>query len=168
MDQIIPAFLMIQIVAFIGSLLFIWIEKKSGTKPALLGALAIWVCLIAWAMVMQTMGEFYVMAFLGGLVLGVSQSASRTLFVLMIPKSQSAEYFSLYAIVGKVASLVGPILFGIGILYAAKLESVPMVNSMAGAIFPLLLMVVIGGVLLMLVDVDRGRAQVKMGESVDS
>jgi len=161
MDQIIPAFLMIQLVAFIGSLLFIWIEKKIGTKPALLGALATWACLIAWAMVMQSMAEFYGMAFLGGLVLGVSQSASRTLFALMIPKSQSAEYFSLYAIVGKVASLVGPILFGIGVLFASKLENIPIFNTMAGAIFPLLLMVVIGGILLMVVNVDRGRAQVE-------
>ncbi|RKX32174.1 MAG: hypothetical protein DRP71_12410 [Verrucomicrobia bacterium] len=161
MDQIIPAFLMIQLVAFFGSLLFIWIERRVGTKPALLGSLAIWVCLIMWAMVMQTMAEFYVMAFLGGLVLGVSQSASRTLFALMIPKTHSAEYFSLYAIVGKAASLVGPILFGIGVLYATRLENVPVVNSMAGAIFPLLLMVIIGGVILMGVNVDRGRAQVK-------
>jgi UMF1 family MFS transporter len=160
MDQIIPAFLMIQIVAFFGSLLFIWIEKKAGTKRALLGALTIWVGLIGWAMVMRTMVEFYGMAFLGGLVLGVSQSASRTIYALMIPKAQSAEFFSLYAIVGKVASLVGPILFGFGILYAARLENVPVINSMAGAVFPLLLMVIIGAGLLLVVDVERGREQV--------
>jgi UMF1 family MFS transporter len=163
MDAIIPAFLMIQIVAFIGSLLFIWIERKIGTKPALLGALTVWVGLIAWAMVMDSMAEFYGLAFLGGLVLGVSQSASRTLYALMIPKAQSAEFFSLYAIVGKVASLFGPILFGVGVLFATRLEDVPVINSMAGAVFPLLLMVIVGGALLLMVDVDRGRTQVKAG-----
>jgi hypothetical protein len=34
---------------------------------------------------------------------------------------------------------------------------------MAGAVFPLLLMVIVGGALLLMVDVDRGRTQVKAG-----
>ncbi|HSG82384.1 MAG TPA: MFS transporter [Gemmatimonadota bacterium] len=161
MQSVIPAFVMIQIVAFLGSLLFIWIEKKAGTKRALVYALVGWVALIGWALVMQTLEEFYVMAFFGGLVLGVSQSASRTIYALMIPKGQSAEFFSLYAIVGKVASLVGPFLFGLGALYAAELADVPLINPMAGAILPLFLMVLIGTLLLLRVDVERGREQAK-------
>ncbi len=161
LQSVIPAFVMIQIVAFVGSLLFIWIEKKMGTKRALLYALVGWVVLLGWALVMQTLAEFYVMAFLGGLVLGVSQSASRTIYALMIPAGQSAEFFSLYAIVGKVASLVGPFLFGLGAFYAADLEGVPVINSMAGAILPLFLMVLIGTLMLTKVDVARGREQAK-------
>jgi len=45
---------------------------EQGTKRALVYALVGWVMLIGWALVMQTLEEFYVMAFLGGLVLGVS------------------------------------------------------------------------------------------------
>ena len=84
----------------------------------------------------------------------------------MIPRSQFAEYFSLYAIVGKVASLVGPILFGFGVIYASKLADVPVINSMAGAIFPLFLMVLIGTLLLLKVDVAEGRRQALNGESI--
>jgi UMF1 family MFS transporter len=80
----------------------------------------------------------------------------------MIPPGQSAEFFSLYAIVGKVASLVGPLLFGIGALYAADLEGVPVINSMAGAILPLFLMILIGTLMLMKVDVEKGREQSRM------
>ena len=79
----------------------------------------------------------------------------------MIPPGQSAEFFSLYAIVGKVASLVGPLLFGIGTYFAADLENVPVINSMAGAIFPLFLMILVGTLILIKVDVTRGRAQAK-------
>ena len=159
LESIIPAFVMIQIVAFFGSLIFIWIEKRIGTKRALIYSLVVWILIIGWALVMQSLVEFYVMAFLGGLVLGVSQSASRTIYALMIPSGQSAEFFSLYAIVGKVASVVGPLLFGVGVFYAARLEGVPVINSMAGAILPLLLMVLIGTLLLMKVDVAKGRKQ---------
>lgn len=159
LGQIMPAFLMIQFVAFIGSLAFIRIERSIGTKAALLGALVVWILLIAWALIMKSLAEFYVLAFLGGLVLGVSQSASRTLYTWMIPKGHSAEFFSLYAIVGKVASLVGPILFGFGVLLAGRLENVPVLNKTAAAIFPLFLMVLVGTLLLSRVDVTRGKKQ---------
>jgi UMF1 family MFS transporter len=162
LQSIIPAFVMIQIVAFFGSLIFIWIERKTGTKRALLYALVGWVVIIGWALVMQRLAEFYVMAFLAGLILGVSQSASRTMYALMIPSGQSAEFFSFYAIVGKAASLVGPLLFGAGVLYAARLEGVPVINSMAGAILPLFLMVLVGTLLLVRVDVAKGREQAKV------
>ncbi|RME70552.1 MAG: hypothetical protein D6781_06095 [Verrucomicrobia bacterium] len=164
LDAIIPAFLMIQFVAFFGSLLFIRVERRWGTRRALLAALAVWIALIGWALVMRTLTEFYVMAFFGGLVLGVSQSASRTLYALMIPRAKSAEFFSLYAIVGKVASLVGPVLFGVGVLFAPSFERLPVFNSMAGAVAPLLLMVVAGALLLLRVDVARGRAEIGADE----
>ena len=159
LGQIIPAFLMIQLVAFFGSLLFIRIEKRIGTKRSLLGALVVWILLIGWALFMKTLVEFYLMAFFGGLVLGVSQSASRTLFAWMIPAGHSAEFFGLYAIVGKVASLVGPILFGFGVLLSGRLQGIPMVNTMAAAIFPLFVMVLLGTLLLVRVDVGKGRAE---------
>jgi len=167
LESIIPAFVMIQLVAFFGSLLFIRIEQAVGTKQSLLYSLLAWTLLIGWSLVMQTLTEFYVMAFIGGLVLGVSQSASRTLYALMIPEGHAAEFFSLYAIVGKVASLIGPLLFGIGALYAARLQAVPVINSMAAAVFPLLLMVMLGALLLLRVDIAKGKRQAQQGEGAD-
>ncbi len=164
LDAIIPAFVMIQVVAFFGSLLFIRLEQRLGTKPSLLWSLLVWTLLIGWSLVIQTLLEFYVIAFVGGLVLGVSQSASRTLYAQMIPAGHAAEFFSLYAIVGKVASLFGPLLFGIGALYAERLAGVPVINAMAAAVFPLLLMVLLGALLLLKVDVAKGRQQARRGD----
>ena len=162
LNSIIPAFVMIQFVAFFGSLLFIKIENTVGTKKALVYSLIIWVLIIGWAHFIHSLIEFYIIAFLGGFVLGVSQSASRTIYALMIPPGKSAEFFSLYAIVGKIASIVGPFLFGIGALYSSRLKNVPVINSMAGAIFPLFLMVLIGTLLLIKVDIEKGQKQAKL------
>ena len=85
----------------------------------------------------------------------------------MIPAGHAAEFFSLYAIVGKVASLIGPLLFGIGALYAARLQGVPVINSMAAAVFPLLLMVMLGAMLLLKVDIAMGKRQAQQGEGAD-
>jgi UMF1 family MFS transporter len=148
-------------VAFVGSFIFIKIEKKVGTKPALLASLLVWLVLIGWGMVMTEFGEFQVMAFFGGLVLGVSQSASRTIYAWMIPKAQAAEFFSFYAIVGKVATIIGPTLFGIGLMFKSRLLDVPIINPVAGAVLPLFLMVLIGFLMLWRVDVDAGRERVR-------
>ena len=161
LPALIPVFLMIQIVAFFGSLLFIQVENRVGTRVALVAALIIWILLIAWAFVMRNFVEFWLLAFFGGLVLGVSQSASRTIFAWMIPKEKSAEFFSLYAIVAKVAFVLGPGLFGWGMVFAPRLEDLPVVNSMALAVLPLFLMVLVGFLLLLRVDVEQGRAEVR-------
>lgn len=160
-QEIVLVFLMIQIVAFLGSLLFIQVEKKVGTKNTLVSALSVWVVLIAWAFVMHDFREFWILGFLGGLVLGVSQSASRTIYAWLIPPEQSAEFFSLYAIVGKVASVIGPFLFFLGALFAPRLANVPLVNSMALAVLPLFIMVLVGLVLLLRVDLEKGRGEVR-------
>ncbi|GAG23779.1 unnamed protein product, partial [marine sediment metagenome] len=161
LEDIIPVFLMIQIVAFFGSLLFIRMEGKVGTKKVLISSLVVWVLVIGWAFVMHDFLEFWGLAFFGGLVLGVSQSASRTIYAWMIPPDQAAEFFSLAAIVGKVASVLGPVLFGWGVFFSARLEGVPVINSMALAVLPLFLMVLAGLLLLLRVDVEKGREQVK-------
>lgn len=163
LEELIPVFLMIQIVAFFGSLLFIKIERRVGTKNALISSLVTWALLIGWAFFMRAFIEFWALAFIGGLVLGVSQSASRTIFAWMIPPDRSAEFFSLYAIVGKVASVVGPALFGWGMLFSSRLGELRVFNSMALAVLPLFLMVVAGLVLLLRVDVEKGREQAKGG-----
>jgi UMF1 family MFS transporter len=82
----------------------------------------------------------------------------------MIPKAQSAEFFSLYAIVGKIASILGPFLFGLGALFAPNLEGAPVVNPMALAVLPLFLMVAAGTILLKRVDVDAGRESVRQAQ----
>jgi UMF1 family MFS transporter len=161
LDELIAVFLMIQIVAFFGSLLFIRIERWIGTRGALVSSLVVWIILIGWAFFMQNFLEFWALGFFGGLVLGVSQSASRTIYAWMIPPDHSAEFFSLYAIVGKVASVVGPALFGWGMLYAARLEGLPLINPAALAVLPLFLMVLAGLLMLLKVDVEKGREQVK-------
>jgi UMF1 family MFS transporter len=163
-EDLIGVFLMIQIVAFFGSFLFIRVEEKAGTKRTLLASLVVWLALIGWGMVMQNWIELWIMAFFGGLVLGVSQSASRTIYAWMIPKAKSAEFFSLYAIVGKIASILGPFLFGIGAAFAPRLMDVPILNPMALAVLPLFLMVLAGTILLKRVDVDAGRESVRQAQ----
>lgn len=148
-QMILWAALLIQFVAIIGSFGFILIEKKVGTKRTLVIALIIWVVLLLWAFMMQHWIEFYIIAVGIGLVLGVSQSAARTLFGLFIPKEKAAEFFSFYSISGKVSSLIGPLLFALVDFYF----------DTRYAILPVVLLMVVGLVILLKVDVKKGIEQ---------
>ncbi|HFD40390.1 MAG TPA: MFS transporter, partial [Anaerolineae bacterium] len=52
--------------------------------------------------------------------LGGSQALSRSLFSLMIPKGQEAEYFSLYEVSERGTSWLGPLLFGLALQYTGS------------------------------------------------
>jgi UMF1 family MFS transporter len=106
--------LMIQFIAFFGATIFNYIAKAVGTKRAIVISIAIWTATLLYAFAyLQTKRDFFIMGAIIGIVLGGSQALSRSLFSLMIPKGQEAEYFSLYEISDKGTSWMGPLIFGL-------------------------------------------------------
>ena len=60
----------------------------------------------------KTVTEFYCVGLLAGLAIGSSQSSSRTMLALLTPKEKMTEFFGFYAFTGKVASIIGPFIYG--------------------------------------------------------
>jgi UMF1 family MFS transporter len=58
-------------------------------------------------------GGFYVLGAVIALVLGGTQALSRSLYSLMIPAGQEAEYYALYEVSDRGTSWLGPLLFGL-------------------------------------------------------
>ena len=54
--------------------------------------------------------EFYLLAVLIGLVQGGIQALSRSYYSRLIPIQKSAQYFGLYNLIGKFATILGPAL----------------------------------------------------------
>ncbi|MFN8446474.1 MAG: MFS transporter [Caldilineaceae bacterium] len=136
--------LMVQFVAFGGSLLFNYLAQKLTTKGAIMLSLVIWtgVSFYAW-LFLSTQLQFYIMAAVIAVVLGGSQALSRSLFSLMIPHGKESEYFSLYEVSERGTSWMGPALFAtainftgsyriailsIAVFFAAGLILLPFVN----------------------------------------
>ncbi len=110
------AILMVQFVAFFGSIAFNWIAAAINAKRAVMLSLVIWTgVLLAMYFWVKTVGQYFAMAALVALVLGGSQALSRSLFSQMIPKGQEAEYFGLYEISDKGTSWLCPLMFGLAI-----------------------------------------------------
>jgi MFS transporter, UMF1 family len=121
MTDLTEVILMVQFVAFFGSLLFDWIAKAIGAKPAVIVSLLIWTgVLVAMYVSVRTETQFFIVAAIVAIVLGGTQALSRSLFSLMIPKGREAEYFGVYEISDKGTSWMCPLLFGLALQFTGS------------------------------------------------
>ncbi len=113
--------LMVQFVAFGGALLFDRVAAVLGAKRAIMLSLVIWTGTVTYAYGwLRTGGEFFALAAAIAVVLGGSQALSRSLYSLMIPKGQEAEYFGLYEVSDRGTSWLGPLLFGLALQFTGS------------------------------------------------
>ncbi len=113
-SDLVTLILMVQFIAFFGALAFGYLARWIGSRRAIMFSLVIWlgVSIYTYAF-LQTKLQFFIMGGVIAIVLGGSQALSRSLFSLMIPQGQEAEYFSLYEISERGTSWLGPLLFGL-------------------------------------------------------
>lgn len=111
--DLILCFLMIQGVAFFGSLIFGDLADRISHKVCISITLWIFLVVCVWATILQTKLEFWILGGIVGLVLGGSQSASRSLLALLAPKENSAQFFGFFALTEKLATVIGPFVFAL-------------------------------------------------------
>ena len=125
--ELILFFLMIQGIAFLGSLVFGWLADAIGNKRTILITLGVWSLIVIWAFQLglfwDRKTEFWVLGVLVALVLGGSQAASRSLQGLFTPEANSAEFFGFFAVSGKFASVFGPLIYGILVAVTGNVQS---------------------------------------------
>ncbi len=147
MSELTMAILMIQFVAFIGALSFNYIAKVIGSKHAVMVALVVWALVIlAMYFLIHDSKGFFIMGAVVAIVLGGSQALSRSLYSLMIPKGQEAEFFSLYEISDKGTSWLAPLMFGLALQYT---------KSFRLAALSLVIFFIVGFILLARVNVRK-------------
>jgi len=153
-EEIILFFLMIQGLAFFGSLFFGWAADRLGNRQSVAMSLIGWLIIVVWAWRLGIFGdahrEFWALGVLTALVMGGSQAASRSLQAMLIPPARSAEFFSFFGISGKFASAVGPLLFGLTVMLTGSLRS---------GMLSLIVLFACGLALLLTVNEREGRLQ---------
>ena len=96
-----------QVVAFGGSLVFAQLSKKFDTVPLILACIVGYFCVCLYALTLNTLFDFGILAFGVGCFQGSIQSLSRSYFSKIIPAENSGEYFAIYDIFAKGASFLG-------------------------------------------------------------
>lgn len=145
--DLIGALLMVQFVGIPFSFAFGWMAKKIGTKKSIYISLSVYSLISIGGYFMTTALHFWILGFAVALVQGGSQALSRSLYARMVPKAQSAEFFSFYSVSGKFSGMFGPLVFG--------LVSQLFGNSRLG-IVSLIIFFTSGAYLLTRVDEEKG------------
>lgn len=112
-SQLVLALLLVQFVAFPSALFFGWAARYVGVKKGILIALSVYMATTVWASMIAEVWEFFGLAVVIGLVQGGVQSLSRSLYARIIPADKSGEFFGFYNMLGKFASVLGPMLVGV-------------------------------------------------------
>ena len=104
--------LLVNITASLGAFLFGRWQDRFGHRRTLAVTLVGWcsMILIAYSSTGQT--GFWVAANIAGLCLGASQSAGRALVGYLTPADRHAEFFGLWGLAVKLASILGPLSYG--------------------------------------------------------
>jgi UMF1 family MFS transporter len=108
-----------------------------------------WIGMIALAYVAADAATFWVAANLAGLCMGSSQAAGRAIVGYLSPRTREAEFFGLWGLAVKAASIFGPLTYGV---VTWVFEGDHRLGILAvGAYF------VVGLALLAGIDIERGR-----------
>lgn len=101
------ALLVTQIVAFPSVLIFSRAVKKVSPETVITVCIAAYFCIAVYAYWLDTQLDFWILAVLVGMFQGTIQALSRSYFAKIIPAEKSGEFFGIYDICGKGASVLG-------------------------------------------------------------
>lgn len=132
----------------LGKTLFGKLAERIDTRRGILIALSIYTIVAIWGYFIDSVVEFWFLAWMVAVVQGGSQALSRSLFSSMSPAAKSGEFFGLFGIMEKFSAMTGPLVFA----WAATTF-----GSSRPAVLSLIAFFVVGGYLLTRVDIAEGR-----------
>ena len=132
----------------LGGVLFSGLAQKMDTRRSIILALAMYTVIAIWGFFVNSVIEFWLLAWMVAVVQGGSQALSRSLYASMSPASKSGEFFGLFGVMEKFSAIIGPLMFAAaGVLF----------GSSRPAVLSLIVLFFIGSALLMGVNVEEGR-----------
>lgn len=147
--DMIAALVLSQVIGVPFAFLFGRLAGRFGTKRMILAALVVYCGIAVAGLYLRTALDFYLLAAAVGTVQGGVQALSRSLYGMMVPRRQAAEFFGFFATSDKFAGILGPLLFGVVSQFT---------GSSRLSILSLIAFFVIGGAILMRVDVEEGKS----------
>jgi UMF1 family MFS transporter len=147
-NAMIGALLITQFIGVPFGFLFGWFAGKVGAKRAVFIGLAVYALITVLGYFMRTAAHFFMLAVLVGMVQGGTQALSRSLFASMIPKAKSSEFFAFFGVFERYAGVLGPAVFAWVVTRS---------GTSRNAILSIVVFFVAGALLLLRVDVERGR-----------
>ncbi len=131
-----------------GKGLFSGLAQTMDTRRSIFLALVVYTVIAIWGFFLNSVIEFWLLAWMVAVVQGGSQALSRSLYASMSPASKSGEFFGLFGVMEKFSAIIGPLMFAsAGVLF----------GSSRPAVLSLVVLFFIGSALLLGVNVEEGK-----------
>jgi UMF1 family MFS transporter len=104
--------LLVNITASLGAFAFGQWQDRLGHRKTLMLTLLGWCSMVLIAYSTTDRAGFWIAANIAGVCLGASQSAGRALVGYLSPPDRNAEFFGLWGLAVKLASILGPLTYG--------------------------------------------------------
>jgi UMF1 family MFS transporter len=154
-QQTITLILVVNVTAAAGAFAFGYLQDAIGHVRAVALTLVGWIVMSVIAGTATGAPAFWLAANIAGLCMGSSQAAGRAVVGVLSPSARLGEFFGLWGLAVKTASIFGPLTYGLVTWIFAG-------NHRLG-IFAVGSYFVIGLVLLAGIDVERGRKAALLG-----
>jgi hypothetical protein len=141
----------------LGTRFFAGLAATIDTKRGILLALMIYIIIAVWGYFLNSVIEYWFLAWMVAVVQGGSQALSRSLFSNMSPASKSGEFFGFFGIMEKFSAILGPLVFAFA---AAQF------GSSRPAVLSIVFFFIVGGYLLTRVNVEEGKRVAQAEDAV--
>lgn len=112
-SSLIMALLITQFVGFPAALAFGPLAGRFGTKNMIAFAIVVYIGVCVVGTQISTITHFYIIAGVIGMVQGGVQGLSRAYYGRFVPAGRGAEFYGFFNMLGKFASVLGPVLMGV-------------------------------------------------------
>jgi UMF1 family MFS transporter len=154
--HLILAILIVQFVGVPFAFLFGMLAGMIGAKRSILMGIAAYCGITVFGYFMTSAAHFYVLASAVGVVQGGTQALSRSLFARMVPRHQASEFFGFFSVFSKFAGIFGPVVW---------MAFVQLSGEPRGGILSVIIFFIIGGTLLLFVNVPEGEKVARAAEA---
>ncbi len=110
--EVIGLFVVLQLAGVVGAFGFGFMQDRCGAKLPLVVSLLLWIGVCVGAALSHTQAEFYGVSALAGVGMGALQSSARAVVATLTPAGRSGEFFGYWGFFGKLAGVIGPLVFG--------------------------------------------------------
>jgi len=132
----------------LGRPFFSGLASKLDTRRSIILALSVYAVIAIWGFFLDSVIEFWLLAWMVAIVQGGSQGLSRSLYANLAPAAKSGEFFGFYGVMEKFSAVIGPLLFA---------AAAAAFNSSRPAVLSLIVLFLVGIFLLTRVDVEEGQ-----------
>ncbi|OGI11145.1 MAG: MFS transporter [Candidatus Margulisbacteria bacterium GWE2_39_32] len=147
--SLVSAVLLVQFISFPATLLYLYVVARIGAKGAVLVTISGYGLISVLGYFIQKSWHLFALAILIALFQGSIYALSRSLYSRLIPFDKSTEFFGFYNVIGKFATIIGPLFVGLVTL---------LTHSNRIGISSVIVFFMAGGWLLSMVDIKEGNS----------